>query len=149
MALLAGTPNPPSFPSGRYTHTNPLRREQGLLLLTTSLPEPLRRAIITAWRHPIRRFDGKEAIQSIHRQRPSDAQLARYTPRAIGWMMLAELEVSRRILEAPLANVPRETRHTLLVGQGVYQRRLYDALAAHIGETAALAEFLRLFARIA
>ena len=46
MALLAGSPKPPAFPSGRYEHTNPLRREAGLRLLTEPLPKPLRWAII-------------------------------------------------------------------------------------------------------
>ena len=43
MALYPRLPNP-SYPSGRYTRTNPLRREFGLRLLSEPLPEPLRTA---------------------------------------------------------------------------------------------------------
>ena len=67
-----GPPKPPSFPSGRYTHTDPLRREFGLRLLSEPLPEPLRTSLIRAWRRPAR-FDGNQAIQSLHRQRPDEA----------------------------------------------------------------------------
>ncbi len=66
MALLTGFPKPPSYPSGRYTHTNPLRREFGLRLLSETLPEPLRTSLIRAWRRPAR-FDGNEAIQTSTR----------------------------------------------------------------------------------
>ena len=64
----------PSFPSGRYLKTDPLRREFGLKLLTEPLPEPLRTTLIRAWRRPVR-YDGKQAIQSLHRQRPDEASL--------------------------------------------------------------------------
>ena len=40
------------------------------------------------------------------------------------------------------------TRQTLLVAQGAYLRLLYGALAAQIGEAAALAEFDLLLASV-
>ncbi|HLW00192.1 MAG TPA: hypothetical protein VKT82_16105 [Ktedonobacterales bacterium] len=143
MAFLMGQPKAPSYPSGRYIHTNPLRREGGLRLLTQDLPEPLRWAIIRAWRQPVH-FDGNEAIQSVHRQRPDDAQLARATPRSILLLAFVEMEVARRVVEAPQASILPATRNNLLLVQGVYLRRLYLALARHIGEATALAEFQRL-----
>ncbi len=144
MALLAGFPKPPSYHSGRYTHTNPLRREFGLRLLTETLPEPLRACIIPAWRRPAR-FDGNEAIQSVHRQRPDPAQLFGVLPRALSLLALTELEVSRRVVEAPLASISRETRNKLLAAQGVYLHALYTALSFQLGSAeAALAEFQRL-----
>ncbi len=143
MAFLIGQPKATAYPSGRYTHTNPLRREAGLRLLTESLPEPLRWAIVRAWRRPAH-YDGNEAIQSVHRQRPDDAHLARATPRGLALLTLTEMEVSRRIVEAPQASILPVTRNTLLLDQGAYLRRLYVALAWQIGEASALAEFQRL-----
>ncbi len=140
MALLAGFPKPPSYPSGRYTHTNPLRREFGLRLLCDPLPEALRACIIPAWRRPAR-FDGNEAIQSLHRQRPDQARLFAVPPRALALLALTELEVSRRVVEAPLASISRETRNKLLAAQGSYLQQLYTALARQVGEAAALASF--------
>jgi hypothetical protein len=143
MALLAGPPKPPSYPSGRYTRTNPLRREFGLRLLAEPLPEPLRSSLIRAWRRPPR-FDGNEAIPTLHRQRPEQAQLFILPPRVLSPLTLVEMEVSRRVVEAPLASISRETRNKLLAAQGVYLHALSVALARHLGEAAALAEFERL-----
>ena len=143
MALPGGPPKPPSFPSGRYTRTNPLRREFGLRLLTDALPEPLRTNLIRAWRRPPR-FDGNEAIQTLHRQRPDQARLFSVPPRALGLITLTELEVSRRVVEAPLASISRETRNTLLASQGLYLQQVYVALARQVGEAAAQTEFERL-----
>lgn len=141
MALYPRVPNNyPSYPSGRYTHTNPQRREFGLRLLSEALPEPLRMGLIRAWRRPPR-FDGKEAIQSLHRQHPDDAQLFGISPRLLGVMALTELEVARRVVEAPLVSISRETRNRLLADQGRYLWRIYQALARQIGEAAALAVF--------
>ncbi|HLW02332.1 MAG TPA: hypothetical protein VKT82_26990 [Ktedonobacterales bacterium] len=140
MALLAGPPKPPSYPSGRYTRTNPLRREFGLRLLTEALPEPLRAYIIPAWRRPPR-FDGNEAIQSLHRQRPEQARLFGLPPRVLGLLALTELEASRRVVEAPLSSISRETRNKLLAAQGLYLQHLYVALARQVGEAAALVSF--------
>jgi hypothetical protein len=78
MAVFGGPRKPPSFPSGRYTITNPLRREYGLRLLTATLPEPLRLVILSAWRRPYL-FTCQEtplAVQSAHRQRPDEATIA-------------------------------------------------------------------------
>jgi len=140
MDLFTGSPRPPSYPSGRYTRTNPLRREFGLRLLTDALPEPLRGGLIRAWRKPAH-FDGNEALQSVHRQRPDQARLFCVPPRALGLITLTELEVSRRVVEAPLASISRETRNTLLAAQGLYLQQVYVALARQVGEEAALATF--------
>ncbi|HLW03086.1 MAG TPA: hypothetical protein VKT82_30825 [Ktedonobacterales bacterium] len=145
MALLAGFSKPPSYPSGRYTRTNPLRREFGLRLLAEPLPEPLRTSLIRAWRRPPR-FDGNEAIQNPHRPRPEQAQLLGLSPRMLGLLALTELEVARRVVEAPLSSISRETRNKLLAAQGVYFQYLYVALARQVGEAAALSEFERMLA---
>ena len=81
MALYPRLPS--SSPSGRYIHTDPLRREFGLRLLCEPLPEALRITLIRAWRRPAR-FDGKQAIQSVHRQRADEANLAVYLSWAAG-----------------------------------------------------------------
>ncbi|HLW00750.1 MAG TPA: hypothetical protein VKT82_18980 [Ktedonobacterales bacterium] len=143
MALITGTPRFSRFPSGRYTHTDPLRREFGLRLLAEPLPEPLRSGLIRAWRRP-GRFDGNQAIQSVHRPRPDQAQLFGLPLRMLGWLALTELEASRRVVETPRTSISRETRNTLLKAQGAYLRCLYAALAAQLGEAGAQAEFERL-----
>ena len=148
MALLTGSPRPPSFPSGRYTHTNPLRREAGLRLLTENLPEPLRWAIIHAWRRPSRFDETMTALPTLHRQRPSEAQVVQARPHLIAFITLTEMEVSRRVVEAPLASISRVTRNRLLSAQGLYLRLLYISLARQIGEIAALAEFQRLLLQV-
>ena len=144
MTLYPSLPSRnPSYPSGRYLKTDPLRREFGLCLLTETLPEPLRTSLIRAWRHP-GRYDGKQALQSLYRQRPDDAQLFGMPPRLLGVMTLTELEVARRVVETPRTSISRDLRNKLLKAQGVYLRALYAALVTHLGEAAALAEFLRL-----
>ncbi|HLW03930.1 MAG TPA: hypothetical protein VKT82_35105 [Ktedonobacterales bacterium] len=147
MTLFPSLSTSPTPPSGRYLHTNPLRREAGLRLLTASLPEPLRWSIIRAWRRPAH-FDGNPAIQNAHRQRPNEASLLNLHAHLLGFFTLTELEVSRRVVEAPLASISRATRDSLLRAQGTYLRSLYLALAWQIGEAAALAEFERLIASV-
>ncbi|HEU5370373.1 MAG TPA: hypothetical protein VFU69_18010 [Ktedonobacterales bacterium] len=146
MALITGSPKPPSFPSGRYVHTNPLRREAGLRLLTESLPKPLRWAIIRAWRRPPRPVHPLAVPEppSLHRQRPSEASLPSKHPEVLSLISLVELEMGRRLVEASLASISRVTRNRLLSAQGVYLGCLYAALAAQVGAAAALAEFQRL-----
>jgi hypothetical protein len=131
------------FPSGRYAHTDPLRRLFGLSLLAEPLPEPLRTRLIRAWMQP-RRFDGNQAIQSRQRQRPDEADLLFFPPWRLGNLAQIELEVSRRVVEMSRNDMKREERKKLLSSQGVYLNGLYAALAAQIGEAAALAEFERL-----
>ena len=144
MTLYPSLPSQPSsFPSGRYTRTDPLRREFGLRLLSEPLPEPLRTSLIRAWRRPVR-YDGKQAIQGLHRQRPPEASLLALTPSLLGVLSLTELEVSRRVVETPRTSISRDTRNKLLAAQGVYLRSLYAALVFRLGEAAALAEFQRL-----
>jgi len=146
MALFGGPRKPPSFPSGRYTITNPLRREYGLRLLTATMPTSLRALFLAAWRRPYL-FTGQEtplAVQSTQRQRPD---ITKATVQTVCWVTLTELEVSRRVLEAPIASISRMTRNTLLIAQGAYLRLLYAALVRQVGEAAALAEFARLIAR--
>lgn len=73
MAIFGGPRNLPSFPSGRYITSNPLRREAGLRLLTATLPEALKTLILGAWRRPYP-FSGQEtplAVQSAQRRRRS------------------------------------------------------------------------------
>ncbi len=147
MALLAGFPKSPTYPSGRYIHTDPLRREFGLRLLAEPLPEPLRTSLIRAWRRPAR-FDGTQAIQSVHRQRPEQTQLFGLPPRVLCLLTLTELEAARRVVETPRLDITRETRNRLLSAQGAYLRALYAALAAQRGEAGALAEFERLLREV-
>ena len=143
MALLIGPRPAPRFPSGRYVHTDPLRREYGLRVLAEPLPEPLRSSLVRAWRRPAR-FDGNQAIQSVHRPRPDEARLMLLNARLLSILTLTEMEASRRVVETPRQEIKRETRTLLLAAQGAYLRALYEALAAQIGEAAALAEFERL-----
>ena len=148
MTLLGGgSPPVRPFDSGRYTHTNPLRREFGLRLLSEPLPEPLRTSLIRAWRRPAR-FDGRQAIQSLHRQRPDEAAFPLLSARLLGVLTLTEMEASRRVVETPRAEISRETRNRLLIAQGAYLSGLYAALAARLGESAAQAEFERLALKV-
>src|ERR1051326_4368215 len=124
-------PRQPSYPSGRYVKTDPLRREFGLRLLSEPLPEPLRTALIRAWRRPAR-YDGKQAIQSLHRQRPDEASLSLLTPGLLDLISLTELEVARRVVEPPRASISRETRNKLLRAQGSYLSLLYHGLAGRV-----------------
>lgn len=140
MALLTSSSQPPLFPSGRYTHTNPLRREYGLRLLTAPLPEPLRTGLVRAWRRAAS-FEGKETIQAAYRQRPDDAQLFGIHPHTLGVMALTELKVSRSVVEAPIASISRETRNRLLASQGAFLQRIYNALARQVGTARALSVF--------
>ncbi len=144
MAFLTGPARQPTFPSGRYEHTNPLRREGGLRLLTEALPEPLRWAILRAWRQPSYFEVGMTALPHPHRQRPAAAQIIQARPHLIAFITLTEMEVSRRLVEAPQVSIRPEERNRLLSEQSLYLRLLYDALARQIGEAAALAEFERL-----
>ena len=150
MALLAGFPKAPAIPSGRYTHTNPLRREGGLRLLTEHLPEPLRWDIIRAWRHPSLRSSMHPVpeLPTEQRQRPAEASLPGRPPRMLAFFALVEFDMSRRLVEAPQASILPATRNSMLSAQGAYLLRLYVALARQIGEAAALAEFLRLVASV-
>ncbi len=127
----------------RYARTDPLRREFGLRLLAEPLPEPLRTHLIRAWRRPAR-FDGRQAIQALHRQRPDEASFPLLSARLLAVLTLTEMEVSRRVVETPRTEIKRETRNALLAAQGLYLRSLYAALAARLGEAGALAEFERL-----
>ena len=141
MTLLGGgSSSSRPFPSGRYTRTDPLRREFGLRLLAEPLPDPLRTTLIRAWRRPAH-FDGKQAIQSLHRQRPDEASFPLMNVSLLGAISLTELEVSRRIVETPRTSISRETRSKLLRAQSAYLLSLYTALAAKLGEAAAQAAF--------
>src|SRR5690348_11848289 len=130
MAVFGGVPPRPPFPSDRYLTSNPLRREYGLRLLTSTLPAPLRALLLSVWRRPYL-FTGQEtplAVQSTQRRRPDEATIATANAQTLSWIALTELEVSRRVLEAPMASISRVTRSTLLVAQGAYLRLLYAAL---------------------
>jgi hypothetical protein len=142
MAMLAGLPRSPSFPSGRYVHTNPLRREGGLRLLAASLPDPLYLFMRRAWRH-VTAYDGREAIQNPHRQLPSEAQLACLSVQTLWWLLLAELEASVRFGSLADNHHPRGALR-LLILQSEALRRLYVALAAQLGGAGAQTEFARL-----
>ena len=151
MAMLAGFPKSPAIPSGRYTTTNPLRCEGGLRLLTEHLPDSLRWAILRAWRRPSLRSSLLPAreVPSAHRQRPAEASLPGTPPRLLAFIALVELDVARRLVEAPLASILPTTRHTLLSAQSRYLQQVSVALARQIGEAATLAEFQRLLAQVA
>jgi hypothetical protein len=148
MAFLTGSSHPPTFPSGRYTYTNPLRREAGLRLLTGPLPERLRWAIIHTWRHPSPFEVGMTALPHLHRQRPDEARLLQASPSLIVVIALTEMEVSRRVVEAPQVNLKPAERDSLLFAQGQYLGWLYAVLARQVGEAAALAEFERLVLQV-
>ncbi|HEU5368645.1 MAG TPA: hypothetical protein VFU69_09280 [Ktedonobacterales bacterium] len=139
MAILMGSPKPSSFPSGRYERTNPLRRYAGLRLLSEPLPERLRWAIIRAWRQPSYFEVGMTALPGLHRQRPGEAQIISANVHRIALFFLTELEVSRRVVEAPQVSIKPEERNRLLSAQGAYLRRLYVALARQVGTEHALA----------
>jgi hypothetical protein len=147
MALSPRLPNPSPYPSDRYLKTDPLRREFGLRLLREPLPEPLRTSLIRAWRRPVR-YDGKQAIQSLHRQRPDEASLSLLTPGLLDLISLKELEVARRVIETPRTSISRDTRNKLLRAQGSCLSALYRALAGRVGEAAALAAFERLVLKV-
>jgi len=108
--------------TGRYAVSNPLRREAGLRLLTANLPAGLRRVLLGGLRHP------PLAVQSAQRQRLTDTALAHASAQTLLWYTLTELEVTRRVLEAPGTSLTRLARKTLLVEQGASLRRLYAAL---------------------
>jgi hypothetical protein len=141
MAFLTGSPKSPPFPSGRYNSTNPLRRYAGLRLLTEPLPERLRWTIRRAWRQPSRFEVGMTALPRLHRQRPAEVYLVLATPNRLALLVVTELEVSRRVVEAPQVSLKPEERNNLLFAQGLYLLRLYEALARQVGEAAALAIF--------
>src|ERR1043165_5257482 len=86
------------FPSDRYTQMNPLLRQFGLRLLSESMPDLARLALLRAWMHPAR-FDGNQAIQSLHRQRPAEASFSFFPPSKLRFITEMELAVSRRIAE--------------------------------------------------
>ncbi len=140
MALSSRWPHRSPFPSGRYTRTNPLLREFALGRLTELLPGAVRSAIITTFRQRIR-YDGNEAIQNLHRQRPGRGQLFATPPRLLWLYVRTELEVSRRVVEAPLARLSRETRNALLDAQATYLHDIYEALAWQLGDDTAQALF--------
>jgi hypothetical protein len=131
------------FPSGRYIHTNPLRRLFGLRLLAEPLPEPLRACLIHAWMFP-GRFDGNQAIQGAERQRLPEDALPLLPPLRLDITAQIELGVSRRIVETSRTQIKREERNRLLRSQATYLRAIYAALVVQRGEAGALAEFERL-----
>ena len=144
MALYPRLPNSYRTPPAATPAPTPCAANLACACSRESLPEPLRTSLIRAWRRPAH-FDGKEAIQNLHRQRPAEASLSIINPRLLGLITLAELEVSRRVVEAPLASISRVTRNKLLASQGTYLNALYAALAIQLGSAeAALPEFLYL-----
>jgi len=149
MAMPYGLPSTVP-PSARYAISNPLRREAGLRLLTENLPAPLRRLFIPAFRRPpiFTVAETPLAVQGVQRRWPSDAELAQRAVQTLRWRVQTEVEVARRIVEAPRGHPRQATRELLLVAQGAYLRRLYLALVARIGEAAALAEFVRVLASV-
>ena len=143
MALYPRLPNP-SYPSGRYTRTNPLRREFGLRLLTESLLSRCAPAS-SAPGVGLPTSMAKKPSRTCTASAPPKPAYPSVNPRLLGLITLAELEVSRRVVEAPLASISRVTRNKLLASQGAYLNALYAALAIQLGSAeAACAEFLRL-----
>ncbi len=147
VQILKGATIMARFPSGRYHHTDPLRRLFGLRLLAEPLPEPLRSTLIRAWMYPAR-YNGNQAIPTRERLRlPADV-LPWLPPKRLGWMALVECAVSRRIIEMPRTEIDREERNALLRSQGAYLAQVYAALAAQLGEGAARAEFEGMLVKI-
>jgi hypothetical protein len=145
MALLVGksSPQPSRPPVSRYKYTNPLRRDGGLRLLTYALPEPLRSLVMDTLRRPPL-FDGKVvsfAVQNLYRARPSSAALASMSQHGKATFVRIEVEVARRIVEAPQDSIDRGLRNALLMAQSLELGRLYLALLAQCGEMSALAIF--------
>jgi hypothetical protein len=140
--------SPRPFPSGRYHKTNPLRRLFGLRLLAEALPEPLRASLIHAWMLP-GRYDGNQAIPGRECQRPPQERLPFLPLSLLDIFTLIELEIGRRIVEIPRTEITREERNRLLREQAAYLRSLYNALAAQLGEAAALAAFERSLLKVA
>src|SRR5579862_4536391 len=120
MAFLVGFPQAPVPPSGRYTRTKPLRREHGLRLLTASLPEPLRCILLCAWRRPGQYWSVDQDWPHPYRQRPDDAFLLSKPPRTLGYLAVVELELARRLVEAPQASIWPTVRNTMPKEQGMY-----------------------------
>ena len=133
--------------AGRPAHSDPLRRLFGLQVLGELLPTPARTVLLRAWMQP-RRFDGNQAIQSLHRQRPAEASLPLMAVSQLCLLIYMELEASRRVVETPRTEIKRDLRNALLANQGAYLSSLYAALALHLGEAAALVEFERLLLRV-
>jgi hypothetical protein len=137
-------------PAGRYAISNPLRRERHLHLLTGHLPEPLRRVLLDGLRRPPL-FAGEQtplAVQSARRRRLSDGQVARAHLATLCALTLTELEVTRRLVEAPREALPLVTHHALLVAQGAELRRLYLVLVARLREAGAQATVQALLAEV-
>jgi hypothetical protein len=133
----------PRTPATRYLSTNPLRREQGIRLLTYALPEPLRALLIHALRRPPRGVDEASPliVQAAYRSLIIDADFANVTMTGMQGLTQVVLEATRRTIEAPMSSISRVTRNTLLVTHGNELRRLYLALCAQIGQGAALCVF--------
>jgi hypothetical protein len=138
----ARVPAPRPFPSGRYARMNPLLRWFGLHLLAEPLPASLRPSLIHAWMHP-GRFDGTQATQSLHRQRPPEDALPFLPPSRLNLAAQIELGVGRRIVETPRTEITSEERNRLLRSQGAYLAQVYAALVRQRGEATAHAEFER------
>jgi hypothetical protein len=124
----------------RYAAMNPLLRWCSLQVLAEPLPEPLRASLIHAWQHP-GRFDGNQAIQSLHRQRLAEEALFLLSPARLGIAAQVELEAGRRIVEFPRAEMSQQERSRLLRSQGAYLAQVYAALVRQLGEARARAEF--------
>lgn len=148
MLRSFSAPRPLSYPSGRYTASDPLRRLFGLRLLSETWPDALKTSLLRAWLHPMR-YNGNQAIQSRQRQRPDDAELLASPLSTLEWLAWMELAISRRVVETARTAITREERNALLRSQGVYLEKIYRALAARVGAPAAQAIFQRLFPRAA
>ncbi len=146
MAIYGIPSSPlPRTPATRYLSTNPLRREQGIRLLTYALPEPLRALLIHALRRPPRRDPESTPliVQAAYRSRIIDADFASVTTTGMQGLTRVVLEAARRTIEAPMSSLSRVSRNTLLVTHGAELRCLYLALCAQIGQGAALCVFQR------
>ena len=111
MSVLVGKmpPQPSRPPVSRYRYTTPLRREWGIRLLTYTLPERLRVLVGRGLRRqPL--FDGTIiafALPSLYREHLSDDSLARMSQRGKATFVQVEVEVARRIVEAPQDSITR------------------------------------------
>ena len=118
-------------------------REQAVSFLISGMPADLRAVVRAAFLGslPWSFSSTPPATQSPLRQRPDNETLEQKL-KLIRSCIDVELAMTRRVLNAPAHAMSRMTRNVSLVLQGAELRRLFQALAAALGDPrAALDEF--------